>query len=622
MLLIRLFLLLILLFLSQTAFSSDAGKIIFSLGKVYVTHDNGDKKRIRRGDTVKSGDTLETGKNGQAQIRFLDGGFISVRPTSKLVIDEFHFENNPEKDKANLSLVVGGFRAITGKIGKKIKRNYKVKTVVATIGIRGTDYSLMMCDGNCKDENSSASENKGLFVGVAKGGVTLTNDAGTMELDKNQYGHIVDSNKPPVTLAKAPSFLMFDKTEATEDDKKKIKNSSNQKPEKNNKKEEKNEGDKKESDAVDRDDKKSVTTKEPDKENETKGLSSKGEVASEENNTVTERIADENASLDKNQTTDSTKGEVNDLRIEQRISEDMHQPSPNDVISLTDVILDREAILGLETLPVEEIPAVKDPGSVYQSIPVVNAESRRLIMSGSNPEIVSGVQTNQTVTPGSFTTIDGLTSVITTDVEGSPEGDLNYRLEGDARTNVNLGYDPHTGLSWGRWTNGAINKHLMNFANAEMTVESLNNNNIHWIVGQINSNVTALPLTGTADYILIGNTQPTDNLGNVGVLGSATLQVNFTNQSVDSTVDLNINQQHWTATGNNLPLLNNGEFGGDLGVTVQGVLPTSITGSGEMQGAIVGSGEIPTGAGVGFNLEASINDVPTSVSGTAIFKAP
>ena len=51
------------------------------------------------------------------------------------------------------------------------------------------------------------------------------------------------------------------------------------------------------------------------------------------------------------------------------------------------------------------------------------------------------------------------------------------------------------------------------------------------------TSAAALPITGSANYTLIGNTDPTDGNGNVGFLGSATLQADFTNQTVSSTLN-------------------------------------------------------------------------------------
>ena len=47
---------------------------------------------------------------------------------------------------AFFSLLKGGFRTVSGLIGKINHEDYSVATPVATIGIRGTDYLTVLCD--------------------------------------------------------------------------------------------------------------------------------------------------------------------------------------------------------------------------------------------------------------------------------------------------------------------------------------------------------------------------------------------------------------------------------------------------------------------------------------------
>lgn len=53
--------------------------------------------------------------------------------------------------RAFFRLVKGGFRSVSGLIGKVNQDNYRVSTPVATIGIRGTRYSARLCQGDCAD---------------------------------------------------------------------------------------------------------------------------------------------------------------------------------------------------------------------------------------------------------------------------------------------------------------------------------------------------------------------------------------------------------------------------------------------------------------------------------------
>jgi|GEM_PF-5277746 len=121
------------------------GRITVMRGRLTATGDDGATRPLRRRSYVRQGDTLNTSENGGAQVKFNDGAQIALRRDSSLKIDEYKWEGEEDgSEKAVMSLVKGGFRTITGAIGKTNKSNYRVSTPFATIGIRGTHYALFL----------------------------------------------------------------------------------------------------------------------------------------------------------------------------------------------------------------------------------------------------------------------------------------------------------------------------------------------------------------------------------------------------------------------------------------------------------------------------------------------
>lgn len=53
--------------------------------------------------------------------------------------------------RAFYRLVKGGFRSVSGLIGKVNREDFRVSTPVATIGIRGTEWGARICQGGCED---------------------------------------------------------------------------------------------------------------------------------------------------------------------------------------------------------------------------------------------------------------------------------------------------------------------------------------------------------------------------------------------------------------------------------------------------------------------------------------
>lgn len=166
----------------------------------------------------------------------------------------------------------------------------------------------------------------------------------------------------------------------------------------------------------------------------------------------------------------------------------------------------------------------------------------------------------------------------------------------------NTGFDPETSLRWGRWSEGV--------ANVDGNDLDLNNVSLHYVLEPEQSS-PAQVITGSADYVLVGNTDPTDNAGHVGVLGDASLFANFTESTVTSNLQLGINGQVWQASGT-----------GDITSTLFSGLYSTVTvnnspgGSGTFGGMFTGFGEsTPLGAGMNYNL---VNG-STTVNGAAIF---
>ncbi len=119
------------------------GKVILSIGKNVAQAADGSVRSLRRQADIYSDDLLRTSDRGRLQIRFSDGSRLSLKPATEFRIAEYRFEKDkPEEGRAFYKLLKGGMRTISGQIGKVDRDDYRLETVVATIGIRGTDYEV------------------------------------------------------------------------------------------------------------------------------------------------------------------------------------------------------------------------------------------------------------------------------------------------------------------------------------------------------------------------------------------------------------------------------------------------------------------------------------------------
>ena len=117
-----------------------------------VTVEAGGQERIlEQGKGIYAEDQVTTGEKSFAVLQFVDGAKVTVRPESVLLVKEYAF-NGGDQDAATLSLVRGGLRVITGAMAKSNPEKYKVETPTALMGVRGTEFALMICDDEACEE--------------------------------------------------------------------------------------------------------------------------------------------------------------------------------------------------------------------------------------------------------------------------------------------------------------------------------------------------------------------------------------------------------------------------------------------------------------------------------------
>ena len=90
---------------------------------------------------INSFDNVQT-SNGRLGITFKDDSQVRLTEHSKLIIDEFIYDPDPSKSKMALQFASGTARFITGKLATIDKENITINTPSATIGIRGTDFTV------------------------------------------------------------------------------------------------------------------------------------------------------------------------------------------------------------------------------------------------------------------------------------------------------------------------------------------------------------------------------------------------------------------------------------------------------------------------------------------------
>src|SRR6195256_5661554 len=195
--------------LALPAHAEPAGKVLTAGGDVLVLRGS-QILRLSSGAGIESGDQIHTGADGKALIVFTDSGLIWIRSNSDFVVDEYSYTNGQGgRESAFFSLLKGGARSVTGLIGRRNRMSYRLRVSVATIGIRGTDFSVVMCQRDCRDSDGGLAA-KGLYGEVLEGRIAVTPlDDRVLEREfaAGEFFYLADERSTPAPLFLPPPFL-------------------------------------------------------------------------------------------------------------------------------------------------------------------------------------------------------------------------------------------------------------------------------------------------------------------------------------------------------------------------------------------------------------------------------
>lgn len=186
--------------LAAAAQAQQAGEVTHLSGTLSVKRADGATKLLSVKSVVQEGDLLTTEAETYARIKFADSSEVVLRPGSQLKVESYSFNQaKPEADNVVLSMLKGGLRAVTGLIGKRNREKVSFSTVTATIGIRGTHFGALLCQGDCANVPTVTGQPpaNGLHLDVADGAITVSNPAGQQQINAGQFGYVASNQTPP-----------------------------------------------------------------------------------------------------------------------------------------------------------------------------------------------------------------------------------------------------------------------------------------------------------------------------------------------------------------------------------------------------------------------------------------
>jgi hypothetical protein len=127
---------------SRSAGPKGIGEVDVVVRVVRGTLVNYDQARLLAvDDAVYWRERIETEKDSATQMEFADGTRLSVGPDARVVLDEFVYGGPAGTDRMVLTVTKGISRFITGNMDKAA---YEIRAPGAIIGVRGTDFTLVV----------------------------------------------------------------------------------------------------------------------------------------------------------------------------------------------------------------------------------------------------------------------------------------------------------------------------------------------------------------------------------------------------------------------------------------------------------------------------------------------
>lgn len=180
-------------FCGAAAGLAHAGGVFDSVtGNVSVIAPDGSTKAAQRFAEIPNGSVVSTGDGAQATLRFDDQSAVVLNQDTQFRIVDYRFNAaKPDTGRSVFDFLKGAARFVTGLIARAEPANYSLRTAQATIGVRGTDFSL-----------ASGS----LYLQVIHGVVSETNAAGTSAFSAGQFSFVPNAGTLPgaITSAQIP----------------------------------------------------------------------------------------------------------------------------------------------------------------------------------------------------------------------------------------------------------------------------------------------------------------------------------------------------------------------------------------------------------------------------------
>ena len=170
--------------------AADSGSIDQISGDVTVTSPDKPSRKAGAKEKIQSGDLITTQAKSEVVIKLADDSVIALRQNTQFTVTEFKYEKQPT-DTTQFSLLKGAARFLTGLVGRASPNRVRVTAVTATVGIRGTDFEVVVVPVDEPDKRA------GVYDYVHDGATNIQLASGpSVDVNKSQTAFAPDKPKP------------------------------------------------------------------------------------------------------------------------------------------------------------------------------------------------------------------------------------------------------------------------------------------------------------------------------------------------------------------------------------------------------------------------------------------
>jgi hypothetical protein len=116
-----------------------AGSVSRLVGEARATNKSG-VRSLTVNAPILAGDAIETGSGARLLVRFVDESTLLLGQNAHAIVDEMTFAKRNDAFKQTIDVLRGVFRYVSGKVAEQSRKAVSIRTPVAFIGIRGTEF--------------------------------------------------------------------------------------------------------------------------------------------------------------------------------------------------------------------------------------------------------------------------------------------------------------------------------------------------------------------------------------------------------------------------------------------------------------------------------------------------